>query len=88
MGKMWRNRIVRSFTPMARLASTYSFSRSDTVCPYISLANSGMPTTPTAIIALVKPLPMDAAIAIDRTKDGNASSTSISRIMMFPIRPP
>ncbi|MNP50550.1 hypothetical protein D3C76_1448210 [compost metagenome] len=88
LGKMWRYRMTVFFTPIARLASIYSFSRSETVCPNISRANSGMPTMPTAIIALVRPAPIDAAIAMDRTSDGKDSRMSIRRMMIVPVRPP
>ncbi|MNC66825.1 hypothetical protein D3C75_1172690 [compost metagenome] len=87
-GRICRYRMTEFFTPMALLASTYSFSRSETVWPNISRANSGMPTMPTAIIALVRPAPMEAAIAMDSTSDGKESRTSIRRMIIVPVRPP
>ncbi|MNC20783.1 hypothetical protein D3C75_687460 [compost metagenome] len=88
LGRIWRNKITEFFKPIARPASTNSFSRRSMVCPYMSRTYSGMPTTLTAIMALVKPGPIEAAMAIASTKAGKAKNMSMTRMIMLPRAPP
>ncbi|MNI73568.1 hypothetical protein D3C73_1295860 [compost metagenome] len=54
----------------------------------MSRTYSGMPTTLTAIMALVKPGPIEAAMAIASTKAGKAKNMSMTRMIMLPRAPP
>ena len=87
-GRMCEERIVRRGTPIARAASTKSFSRCASTEPRRSRAKIGTLTTPTAIMICQRPGPSSATIPTAMRKPGIDSITSIERMITVSTHPP
>ena len=74
--------------PRAFDAATKLVSLTDSTLARITRAKAGMVTMPIASNALIKPGPSTETIAIANSSDGNASSTSITRMMTLSTQPP
>ena len=86
-GRMCRTRITRIGTPMTRAASTYNCSLAISTVLRTSRAYTGIPAMPTAIIRLRRLGPSTLTMPSASRMPGNASRTSIRR-MIRPSTPP
>ncbi len=74
--------------PRARMASTYSFSRSARTGPRITRAKRGTYTIAMAITALLIPGPRMAAMPTDSSSPGMLKKTSSTRLIRLSQPPP
>ncbi len=88
LGRMWRQMMVRFFTPMPRAASMNERSRSEIVWARTRRVYQGHQVKAIANIALMKFGPRAAAMAIASSSGGNARKTSVTRMMTSSIQPP
>ena len=79
LGRMWRRSTTPSLAPSAMAAATKSSPRRRSVSPRVTRTTCGICATPMAMVAVANDGPRIAASPTASTRNGNASSVSVSR---------
>ena len=88
LGRMWRMTIFIWPEPIARAASTYSFSRTESTTERMIRAVFGQAVRPMARMITVGVWPKLAAIRISRKMVGIERMASVKRIRKLSSQPP
>ena len=88
LGKTCRSATRQGGLPVARAASTYSWVAASIVAPRATRTKIGAAVMPMAIMALVRDGPRNAASAMARIRNGQASMASTSRPITPSTQPP